>query len=196
MGENNFTKNPVAFYGFVLLMCALAFNILQKFCLNIEGKDSVIAKALESTLKEKLSGGIYISGIVLSFYYPIIAVLLYYTAALLWIIQDLRIEKTLKLNKMIPQNDNMVTIKQNEETFDVFYDNEKAGFMAYKRKDDFLEIIHTEVSEEFGGKGLGKELVAAAVEFAKNNNLRIIAYCPFAKKIIMKTPEFKAFLEQ
>ena len=97
---------------------------------------------------------------------------------------------------MIPENDNMVTIKQNEETFDVFYDNEKAGFMAYKRKDDFLEIIHTEVSEEFGGKGLGKELVAAAVEFAKNNNLRIIAYCPFAKKIIMKTPEFKAFLEQ
>lgn len=96
MGENNFTKNPVAFYGFVLLMCALAFNILQKFCLDIEGKDSVIAKALESTLKEKLSAGIYISGIFLSFYFPIIAVVLYYTAALLWIIPDLRIEKTLK----------------------------------------------------------------------------------------------------
>ena len=96
MGENHFTKNPVALYGFVLLMCALAFNILQKFCLDIEGKDSVIAKALKSTLKEKLSALIYFSGIVLSFFFPVVSVILYYVAAILWIIPDLRIEKNLK----------------------------------------------------------------------------------------------------
>ena len=96
MGENHFTKNPVALYGFVLLMCALAFNILQKFCLDIEGKDSVIAKALKSTLKEKLSALIYFSGILLSFFFPVVSVILYYVAAILWIIPDLRIEKNLK----------------------------------------------------------------------------------------------------
>lgn len=83
MGENDFAKNPVALYGFILLMCALAFNILQKLCLDLEGKDSVIAKALKSTLKEKISAAIYISGIVLSFYFPVAAVIMYYLAALL-----------------------------------------------------------------------------------------------------------------
>ncbi|AZI34360.1 TMEM175 family protein [Kaistella carnis] len=96
MGENDFAENPVALYGFILLMCALAFNILQKLCLDLEGKDSVIAKALKSTLKEKISAAIYISGIVLSFYFPVAAVIMYYLAALLWTIPDLRIEKNLE----------------------------------------------------------------------------------------------------
>lgn len=96
MGENDFAKNPVALYGFILLMCALAFNILQKLCLDLEGKDSVIAKALKSTLKEKVSAAIYISGIVLSFYFHVAAVIMYYLVALLWTIPDLRIEKNLE----------------------------------------------------------------------------------------------------
>lgn len=96
MGENDFAENPVALYGFILLMCALAFNILQKLCLDLEGKDSVIAKALKSTLKEKISAAIYISGIVLSFYFPVAAVIMYYLVALLWTIPDLRIEKNLE----------------------------------------------------------------------------------------------------
>lgn len=96
IGENDFAENPVALYGFILLMCALAFNILQKLCLDLEGKDSVIAKALKSTLKEKISAAIYISGIVLSFYFPVAAVIMYYLAALLWTIPDLRIEKNLE----------------------------------------------------------------------------------------------------
>ncbi|WP_312820535.1 TMEM175 family protein [Kaistella carnis] len=96
MGENDFAENPVALYGFILLMCALAFNILQKLCLDLEGKDSVIAKALKSTLKEKVSAAIYISGIVLSFYFPVAAVIMYYLVALLWTIPDLRIEKNLE----------------------------------------------------------------------------------------------------
>lgn len=96
MGENDFTKNPVAFYGFILLMCALAFNTLQKFCLDVESEDSVIAKALQSTLKEKASAAIYVTGIAVSFFYPVIAVVLYYTAALLWLIPDVRIEKEMQ----------------------------------------------------------------------------------------------------
>ena len=96
MGENNFTKNPVALYGLILLMCAIAFNILEKFCVQGEGKDSVIAKALTSTLKEKLSIVFYSLGILLSFVFPIGGVVIYYVVALMWIIPDLRIEKTLE----------------------------------------------------------------------------------------------------
>ncbi|MGV8916036.1 MAG: hypothetical protein ACOH1X_11370 [Kaistella sp.] len=61
-----------------------------------EGEDSALATALTSTLKEKNSLLIYACGIGLSFVYPVVAVILYYVTALMWIIRDLRIEKTLK----------------------------------------------------------------------------------------------------
>ncbi|QOW11956.1 N-acetyltransferase [Kaistella flava (ex Peng et al. 2021)] len=88
----------------------------------------------------------------------------------------------------------MINIEQNDQTFDIYYDAEKAGFMEYNLKEGILEIIHTEVFEEFGGKGLGKELVKTAVEFAKKNNLKIIPLCPYSKRMIEKTPEFRELL--
>ena len=56
MGENNFTKNPVAFYGFVLLMCALAFNILQKFCLGYRRERFCYCKSAGIYFKGKTFG--------------------------------------------------------------------------------------------------------------------------------------------
>ena len=61
-----------------------------------EGEDSALVTALSSTLKEKNSRLIYAVGIGLSFVYSVLAVILYYVTALMWIIRDLRIEKTLK----------------------------------------------------------------------------------------------------
>lgn len=95
-------------------------------------------------------------------------------------------------NKMASQNYDMINIEENDGTFDLYYDAEKAGFMEYKVKEGIMQILHTEVAEEFGGKGLGMELVKTSVEFAKKNNLKILALCPYAKKMIEKTPEFKA----
>ena len=96
---------------------------------------------------------------------------------------------------MATQNYDMINIEQNDKTFDLFYDAEKAGFLEYnKNKEGILEITHTEVDPEFGGKGLGTELVKAAVAEAQKNNLKIISLCPYAKKVIEKTPEFKDLL--
>ena len=96
---------------------------------------------------------------------------------------------------MATQNYDMINIEQNDETFDLFYDAEKAGFLEYnKNKEGILEITHTEVDPEFGGKGLGTELVKAAVAEAKKNSLKINSLCPYAKKVIEKTTEFKDLL--
>ncbi len=96
---------------------------------------------------------------------------------------------------MATQNYDMINIEQNDETFDLFYDAEKAGFLEYnKNKEGVLEITHTEVAEEFGGKGLGMELVKAAVEDAQKNNLKIHSLCPYAKKMIEKIPEYNGLL--
>ena len=59
---------------------------------------------------------------------------------------------------------------------------------------DKIIIDHTEVNEGNNGKGFGKKMVAKAVEFARENNIKIIPLCPFAKKVFDKTPEFKDVL--
>lgn len=88
----------------------------------------------------------------------------------------------------------MTEVKQNSNTFDVYLDGQKAGFMDYEIKDGNMVITHTEVDEKFGGHGLGKKLVEAAVDAAKKDDRKIVSYCPFAKKVIEGTPEFKEVL--
>ena len=55
---------------------------------------------------------------------------------------------------------------------------------------DKIIIDHTEVNEGNNGKGYGKKMVAKAVEYAREKNIKIIPLCPFAKKVFDKTPEF------
>ena len=59
---------------------------------------------------------------------------------------------------------------------------------------DKIIIDHTEVNQGNNGKGYGKKMVAKAVEFAREKNIKIIPLCPFAKKVFDKTPEFSDVL--
>jgi predicted GNAT family acetyltransferase len=51
-------------------------------------------------------------------------------------------------------------------------------------------IDHTEVNEAYEGKGLGRQLVKAGVEYARENHIKIQPLCPYAKKIFDITPDF------
>ncbi|TDN88124.1 hypothetical protein DET49_10974 [Salegentibacter sp. 24] len=79
--------------------------------------------------------------------------------------------------------------------FQALKDEKQAGKMTYTwvGKSKFI-IDHTEVDPDFKGNGVGKKMVKAAVDFAKENKLKVIPLCPFAKKIIEKTPEFQEVL--
>ena len=58
----------------------------------------------------------------------------------------------------------------------------KAGEMTYSKAGDALIIIdHTEVDPAFGGQGVGKKMVLAAVDFAREKGIKILPLCPFAK---------------
>lgn len=59
---------------------------------------------------------------------------------------------------------------------------------------DKIIIDHTEVNPGNNGKGYGKKMVAKAVEFAREKNIKIIPLCPFAKKVFDKTPELRDVL--
>lgn len=69
--------------------------------------------------------------------------------------------------------------------------NEILAEMDYQfpAKDTIL-IVHTEVAESLAGKGVGKELVKAAVNYARENQLHIKATCSFAKKVLDRSPEY------
>ncbi|MDN3673809.1 GNAT family N-acetyltransferase [Flavobacterium branchiarum] len=74
-------------------------------------------------------------------------------------------------------------------------DGKEAGLMTYTWAGDTKFIIdHTEVNADFNGKGVGKKLVMSAVAYARENNLKIIPLCPFAKSVFDKTEEIRDVL--
>jgi uncharacterized membrane protein len=93
MGENHFAPIPTAVYGFVLLMSAIAYFILQTTIVKTQGKDSLLAKAIGRDLKGKVSPILYLIAIISVFYHPKIAQGIYLLVALIWLIPDKRIEK-------------------------------------------------------------------------------------------------------
>jgi uncharacterized membrane protein len=95
MGENHFAAVPVFLYGVVLLAAASAYFILTRTLIAHHGKDSSLAIALGRDFKGKVSLVIYALAIPLSFVYPSAACGLYVLVAILWLIPDRRIERTL-----------------------------------------------------------------------------------------------------
>lgn len=93
----------------------------------------------------------------------------------------------------------MLEVKQtNRETkgeFIATFDGNKAGEMTYSWAGaDKIIIDHTEVEPAYNGKGVGKEMVYKAVEFARENNLKIIPLCPFATATFKKNEEIRDVL--
>ena len=95
MGENHLASTPTAAYGFVLLMAAIAYYILQHAIIAQQGRDSLLAAAIGRDWKGKLSPVLYLAAIPLAFVSPWIASGLYVFVALLWLVPDRRIERVL-----------------------------------------------------------------------------------------------------
>jgi uncharacterized membrane protein len=93
MGENHFAAMPVALYGGVLLMSALAYVILQQLIIASQGPDSVLRKAVGSDWKGRASPMAYIAAIPLAFMSPTVSMALYVLVALTWLVPDRRIER-------------------------------------------------------------------------------------------------------
>jgi len=93
MGETHFAEAPTSLYGVVLLMAAIAYWILQNQLLLVNGKDSLLAKALNKDLKGKISPALYIIAIPCAFVNEWISGGIYLLVALIWLIPDKRIER-------------------------------------------------------------------------------------------------------
>ena len=92
MGENHNAPLPTAIYGCVLVMAALAYTILQNSIIKHQRPDSMLAKAVGSDLKGKISIVLYLIAIPSAFVHQLISDALYVTVALIWLVPDRRIE--------------------------------------------------------------------------------------------------------
>ena len=92
MGGNHFAPLPVAVYGVVLLLSAIAYFILVRAILAAEGPGSKLAAALGSDFKGKISAVLYLIAIPLAFVTCWLALGIYVLVALMWLVPDRRIE--------------------------------------------------------------------------------------------------------
>ena len=96
MGENHFAAVPMAAYGVVMLMAAIAYWILQQTLIRHDGNESLLAVAVGSDFKGKLSPVLYMIAIPAAFQSRWLAGGLYVAVALIWLVPDRRIERVLE----------------------------------------------------------------------------------------------------
>jgi uncharacterized membrane protein len=95
LGENELASAPAAAYGIVLLAAALAFYLLQTVIVRDQGTGSMVARAVGRDLKGKGSPFLYLLGIGLSLVEPWLGIAVYAGVALMWLIPDRRLERTI-----------------------------------------------------------------------------------------------------
>lgn len=104
----------------------------------------------------------------------------------------------MEINGRIWCNRTMMQIQQDEHgrkgAFYIDEDGEWIAELTYEKNDATMTIDHTEIHEKLRGEGIGQDMVKAAVEYARANGLKINAVCPYAKKVIEGTPEFRDVL--
>ena len=91
--ENHFDPWPVAVYGTVLLLAAIAYYILTRALISLHGKGSGLATSIGRDRKGKISIAIYAAAIPLAFVKPWISGMCYVIVAIIWLIPDPRIER-------------------------------------------------------------------------------------------------------
>lgn len=97
IGETRFASWPVALYGVVLLLSAISYYILVLALLSIHPRESVLATAIGRDFKGKISMVIYLVAIPLASVRPWLAYAIYMIVAVMWLVPDRRIEKTVAL---------------------------------------------------------------------------------------------------
>ncbi|HRN36867.1 MAG TPA: TMEM175 family protein [Flavobacteriales bacterium] len=95
MGTHPTAAWPMAAYGSVLMMAAMAWAVLQGAIIRLQGDGSAVARAVGSDVKGKLSAGLYLAGVALAWWVPLASAALYAGVALMWLVPDRRFEGVL-----------------------------------------------------------------------------------------------------
>ena len=94
-------------------------------------------------------------------------------------------------------NQQHVTIEREDREelteFVLRVDGERLGYLEYTRpQDGLLRIEYVEVVPELRGTGLGRQLVETAVRFAREQRLKVVPICSYARLVIQRDPVLSA----
>ena len=96
MGENHFERWPTVLYGLNLLFCAIAYAILQTTLIRVQGPYGLLAEAVKTDLKGKLSPLLYLAGIgSAALFSAQVGLAFFVLVALVWLVPDRRIENVI-----------------------------------------------------------------------------------------------------
>lgn len=94
MGENHFARWPTVIYGLNLILCAIAYQILEMKLIAVDGREGLLASAVGNDRKGWLSLLLYIAGVIgAAFFAPLLGMVFFVVVALIWFVPDRRIEK-------------------------------------------------------------------------------------------------------
>jgi predicted GNAT family acetyltransferase len=82
-----------------------------------------------------------------------------------------------------------VTRNEAASRFEIFVEDELAGFAEYRLTDGGIDFTHTVVDDAFEGQGIGSRLAKAALQTAKDAGLTITASCSFIRGYLRRHPE-------
>ena len=95
IGEHPGDRIPTALYGLNLLLAAIAYSILTYCLARVSGPDSIVARESGLTTKQIASTALYLAGVIIAFFWPYVADVLYVIVACLWFVPDRRLERAL-----------------------------------------------------------------------------------------------------
>jgi len=82
------------------------------------------------------------------------------------------------------------------ERYEIRVDGELAGFLTYRLRSGSIEMEHTEIDEEFEGRGLGSRLIAFALDDARDRGLAVLPFCPFVNDYIRRHGQYLALVPE
>ena len=89
-------------------------------------------------------------------------------------------------------NATQITVADNagEARYEIRLDGAPGGFVTYRLRAGLIELVHTEIDEEFEGRGLGGQLVSFALDDARERGLSVLPFCPFVNDYIQRHRQY------
>lgn len=84
-----------------------------------------------------------------------------------------------------------VTDHPDRQRFEIHVGDALAGFTEYRPKGDRYSFVHTEIGEDFGGRGLASRLIKDALDEMRTRGIAVLPFCPFVKRYIQRHPDYQ-----
>lgn len=82
-----------------------------------------------------------------------------------------------------------------QSKFEIKFDNGETAFIDYKITPGKISFVHTEVPEDMGGKGIAAQLAKTALDYAREQNLRINVYCSYIAAYVKRHHDYDDLID-